>query len=72
MFFVLFLDYVNYAHWIPIHARDMQSLRESILEQLKKCWVLLKTQNLFSCMPLDQAHKQNNKLVKILVGSGTN
>ena len=58
------LDHVNYARWIPIHIRDMQSLPQSISEELKKCWVVQKTQNLFSCIPLDQAHEQNNKLVK--------
>ncbi len=58
------LDHVNYARWIPIHIRDMESLPDSIAEELKKCWVLQKTQNCFSCMPLDQAHEQSNKLVK--------
>ena len=58
------LDHVNYARWIPIHIRDMQSLPQSISEEFKKCWVVQKTQNLFSCIPLDQAHEQNNKLVK--------
>ncbi len=42
----------------------MESLPDSIAEELKKCWVLQKTQNCFSCMPLDQAHEQNNTLVK--------
>ncbi len=58
------LDHVNYARWIPIHIRDMESLPDSIAEEFKKYWVLQKTQNCFSCMPLDQAHEQNNKLVK--------
>ena len=51
-----------YARWIPVHIRDMQSLPVS--DEFKKFWVLQKTHNLFSCMPLDQAHEQNNKLVK--------
>ena len=42
----------------------MQSLHDSISDEFKKFWVLQKTQNLFSCMPLDRAHEQNNKLVK--------
>lgn len=32
--------------------------------EFKKYWVFQKTQNLYSCMPLDQAHERNNKLVK--------
>lgn len=58
------LDHVHYARWIPIHVRDMKSLPESISNEFKTCWVLQKTQNIFSCMPLDQAHEQNNELVK--------
>lgn len=61
------LDHINYARWIPIHIRDMKSLPLSIKEQFKNCWVVQKTKNRFSCMPIDQAHEQNNKLVK---GSG--
>ena len=58
------LDHTNYSRWIPIHIRDMQSIPDSIAEEFKTCWVLQKTQNAFSCMPLDQAHEQNNELVK--------
>ena len=60
------LNRINYARWIPIHIRDMKSLPLSI-EQFQNCWVVQKTKNRFSCIPIDQAHKQNNKLVK---GSG--
>ncbi len=60
------LDRINYARWIPIHIRDMKSLPLSI-EEFENCWVIQKTKNRFSCMPIDQAHEQNNKLVK---GSG--
>ena len=45
----------------------MQSLPDSIADEFRKCWVLQKTQHVFSCMPLDQGHEQNNELVK---GSG--
>ena len=61
------LDHINYARWLPIHIRDMLSISGSILEDFKRCWVLQKTQNIFSSMPLDQAHEQNNELLK---GSG--
>ena len=61
------LDHINYARWIPIHIRYMKSLPLSIKEQFDSCWVVQKTSNRLSCMPIDQAHEQNNKLVK---GSG--
>ena len=44
----------------------MKSLPDSIKSDLKKFWVVSKTFNKFSFMPMDQAHEQN-KLVK---GSG--
>ncbi len=58
------LDHPNYARWIPIHIRDMKSLPEAVKEDFRKFWVLSKTCNKFSCMPIDQAHEQNNELVK--------
>lgn len=32
-------------------------------------WVLLKTKNSFSAMPLDQAHEQENKVIKGVGGA---
>ena len=61
------LDHVNYARWIPVHVEDMKSLPAGIKEQLKSSWVVQKTQNKFSSMPIDQAHEQSNEHVK---GSG--
>ena len=58
------LDHINYARWLPIHIRDMRSISDSILEDFQRCWVLQKTQNIFSSMPLDQAHEQSNELLK--------
>ncbi|KAK3733417.1 hypothetical protein QZH41_012174, partial [Actinostola sp. cb2023] len=65
-YFFFALDHVNYARWIPIHIRDMKSLPESIKEQFQEQghWVLSKTNNKFSAIPLDQAHEQENKNVK--------
>ncbi len=42
----------------------MQNLPDSISDKFKTNWVVSKTQNPFSCIPIDQAHEQNNKLVK--------
>ena len=60
------LDHVNYARWAPIYLRDMKSLPESISKvfQEEGRWVLLKTGNRFSAIPFDQAHEQENKVVK--------
>ncbi|XP_065885996.1 uncharacterized protein [Dysidea avara] len=61
------LDHINYARWIPIHIRDMESLSDNFRNEFEKCWVLRKTHSKFSCIPIDQGHEQNNELVK---GSG--
>ena len=62
-------DHYNYARWIPVHIRDMESLPQSVYEQFKGSghWVVQKTTNRFSAMPIDQCHEQNNEMVK---GSG--
>lgn len=59
------LDHINYARWIPIHLRDMKSLPASIEEKFKEGnWVISKTDNKFSAIPIDQAHEQENKNIK--------
>ena len=47
----------------------MEHLPSSVYEQFEECgqWVIRKTTNHFSAMPIDQCHEQNNKIVK---GSG--
>jgi hypothetical protein len=61
------LDHQNYARWISVHIHDMESL--SFQEEFEEnCyWVVPKTINRFSSIPIDQAHEQNNELEK---GSG--
>ena len=63
------LDHHHYARWLPIHIRDMEALPISIYNEFREHgrWVISKTQNRFSAMPIDQAHEQNNAVVK---GSG--
>ena len=63
------LDHVNYARWLPVHIRDMKCLPSHIKDEFeKKChWVLSKTNNKFSAIPVDQAHEQENAYIK---GSG--
>ena len=60
------LDHHNYARWIPIHIRDMESLPPSIHKEFEENghWVIHKTTRRFSAMPIDQAHEQNNEVVK--------
>ena len=62
------LDHYHYARWVPVHIRDMENLPTSIYDIFENGhWVIQKTKNCFSAMPNDQAHEQNNALVK---GSG--
>ena len=60
------LDHVNYARWLPIHIKDMKCLPSSIRDEFEKqChWVLSKTNNKFSAIPVDQAHEQENAYIK--------
>ena len=62
--FFFALDHYNYSRWIPIHIQDMKSLPLIFHEEFKKHWVVSKTNNRFSCMPLDQSHEQENAKVK--------
>ena len=42
----------------------MKLLPLTFHEEFKKHWVVSKTNNRFSCMPLDQSHEQENAKVK--------
>ena len=63
------LDHVNFSRWVPVHIRDMKALPSCIRDEFENQghWVLSKTNNKFSAMPIDQAHEQENTYVK---GSG--
>ena len=62
------LDHHNYSRWLPIHIRDMTNLHTThpdVFRQFKQGnFVVWKTCNRFSGMSIDQAHEQNNALVK--------
>ena len=51
---------------MPVHIRDMKALPDPIKDEFEKQghWVLSKTNNLFSSIPFDQAHEQENAYVK--------
>ena len=61
------LDHPNYARWLPVHLRDMLSLRyvhPSVAEEFQKGNFVVRKTHTFSAIPIDQAHEQNNKCVK--------
>lgn len=62
------LDNQNYARWLSVHLRDMLDLQNrhpSVHSEFTKgSFVVHKTQNMFSSIPLDHAHEQVNALVK--------
>ena len=62
------LDHTNYARWLPVHLQDMLSLNEKqpyVYHQFQNYgFVVQKTSRRFSSIAVDQAHKQNNALVK--------
>ena len=61
------LDHTNHARWLPVHIRDMKSLPPAVKNDLQKYWVVVKKKKPFPYIPIDQAHEQNNAIVK---GSG--
>ena len=64
------LDPTNYWRWLPVHIRDMVELPNNspacLQCVLDKWWniTVQKMTNTFSSIPLDQAHEQNNELIK--------
>ena len=66
--FFFALDHTNYARWLPVHLQDM-ALIETIhpmmaLEFKKGHFAVHKTEWMFSAIAIDQAHEQNNKVIK--------
>jgi len=62
------LDHTDYARWIPVHLRDMAELSKMQPDIYSKFdnghFIVQKTKRIFSAIPIDQAHKQNNACVK--------
>ena len=62
------LDHTNYARWIPVHLRDMVALPKTHPDVYREFnaghFTVQKTERIFSSIPIDQAHEQNNALVK--------
>ena len=62
------LDRTNYARWIPVHLKDMAELSTKQPDVAAKfragSFIVQKTHRVFSSIPIDQAHEQNNALIK--------
>ena len=62
-------DHTHYARWMSIFINDLKLLpsrHSTIYEEFcKGDFTVQKSRKLFSSMAEDQAHEQNNKLVKI-------
>lgn len=62
------LDHTHYSRWVPIHIRDMVSLKklnpDVYAEFLKGNFVVKKSKRALSAVAIDQVHEQNNASVK--------
>ena len=60
------LNHTNYARWIPVHLRDMTepSVRHAEIVDEFTHFTAQKSQRVFSSIPIDQAHEQNNACIK--------
>ena len=62
------LNHGNYARWLPIHLHDMATLHSTnhaVFTEFKDgAFAISKSSRHFSAIPIDHAHKQNNKIVK--------
>ena len=62
------LDHTNYARWIPVHLKDMAELPERHPEIARKfregSFTVHKKTKVFSSIPMDQAHEQNNACIE--------
>ena len=65
---MMVLCLTNYAKWIPVHLHDLNSQNTIHLEYYdyfqRGKFVVQKTTRTFSAIAIDQAHKQNNAIVK--------
>ena len=62
------LDHTHYSRCVPIHIRDMMTLQgqhpDTAIQFSQGGFVVHKTKQPFSSIAIDQAHEQNNKVVK--------
>jgi len=62
------LDHTHYTRWISVHWKDMVELtikRPDVANKFSEGhFTVQKTQRVFSLIPIDQAHEQNNACIK--------
>ena len=62
------LDHTHYSRWLSIFVQDLSSLEANHKETydafIKGFFTVRKTNRVFSNMGIDQAHEQNNKILK--------
>ena len=62
------LNHTHYARCLPIHIRDMATLKKRCPEVARQFhqggFIVHKTKRPFSALAIDHAHEQNNKIVK--------
>ena len=62
------LDHTHYSRWIAVHLLDMSELHlkhpEVYAEFGAGHFTVQKSKNVFSAIPIDQAHEQNNACIK--------
>ena len=62
------LNHIHYSRWVPIHIHDMMTVQEqhpdATIQFSHGGFVVHKTKRPFSSIAIDQAHKQNIKVVK--------
>ncbi len=65
---IFLLDHINYARWLSVYLqllREMPVRHPDINMQFQRGeFVIQKGNRKFSCIGIDQAHEQNNKVVK--------
>ena len=66
--YIFALDHTHYARWLSVHLRDMAALQHNhpdiYSEFISGGFVVRKTATRFSAIATDQAHEQNNAMVK--------
>ena len=62
------LDHKHYARWLSVHFRDMAMIETRhplMAQEIKNChFAMHSTGKRFSAIAIDQAHEQNNKMIK--------
>ena len=63
------LDHIHYARWLPVFLEDLEQMKNAnnpVVDQFNKGFFTVnKTGHPFSNIGIDQAHEQNNKIVKV-------